>query len=144
VAQGLQDRPFPLGPLSKVRTTRGSHCYGATRYMPRDVPLQTADSKGTALVVPPNPRRVTAAPRGYALTAPLQFTQLQYNVYAATSGTPPKASDDSILGGSTIQADLKIFATYSTHLGSCMFLFFEKRQATHPQLSPLLRTAVNN
>jgi hypothetical protein len=46
VAQGLQDRPFPLGPLSKIRTTRGSHCYGATRYMPRDVRLQTADSKG--------------------------------------------------------------------------------------------------
>ena len=47
-----------------------------------------------------------------------------------------------------MKADLKIFATYSTHLGSCiigcMFIFFEKRQATHPQLSPLLRTAVNN
>lgn len=43
-----------------------------------------------------------------------------------------------------MKADLKIFATYSTHLGSCMFLFFEKRQATHAQLSPLLRTAVNN
>ena len=47
-----------------------------------------------------------------------------------------------------MKADLKIFATYSTHLGSCIigcvFIFSEKRQATHPQLSPLLRTAVNN
>ena len=64
--------------------------------MPREVPLQSTDSKGTAPVVPkPKTGRSRARLRTYGNVT------IHPSVYAATSGTPLKASDDTTRGGRT-------------------------------------------
>ena len=99
MAQGLHSSGSSLPPwaLAKGTDDQGSHRHSAVRYMPRNVPLQTTDSKGTALVVP---KPKTGRSRAARLRTYGNVTS-HPPVYAATSGTPLKSSDDNTRGKST-------------------------------------------